>query len=302
MADELLRKLVELRKRTSGANREDPPTEQIITTTTTLHTTTRLPDSAPPPPPCAGSSPGAAGSSSGSGASGGPTWSEPRPTYTVDAAGEAQYLRPAREEEEKDPVSEGAKARDRPKGRIDGYGPDGQPERDACWQCGSRDPWHTAANCPENPKNKLLAGLCERPGCKKAQHTDFLTCWDCRKYRRNTERHPPERPPSYHPTPGGGAGGYGAGPNTYRSPYQTGQSAPPHPKRWYYVSPASSLPGGTYTYNSLRRHLEPQGGWSATDSWGQGSFQGFVEPEPALKRTVQAGLRRPDGSLPVYYD
>ena len=197
----------------------------------------------------------------------------------------------------------GPKARDRPKL---GGGPSGAgklPPQEACWHCGSRDPDHLSELCPELPRNKLTAGICERPRCQKPRHPDYVTCWECRKYRRNTERYVLEATPPYIPPATGGAtDGYGTGPNAHRSDYSTGQSAPPHPKRWYYVSASTTLPPGTYTYNSLRRHLESQGGWSATDRWSQGSYQGFVEAEPALKRTVQAGLRRPDGSLPVYYD
>ena len=63
MEDELLRRLTELRKRTGGANPEDPQAEQLLTTTTSLTTTTRFSASVAPQQSSAGLSSADRGSS-----------------------------------------------------------------------------------------------------------------------------------------------------------------------------------------------------------------------------------------------
>lgn len=133
-----------------------------------------------------------------------------------------------------------------------------------CWFCGNRRPNHTVLDCPQHPHNKGKDGICERPGCSRPQEPGFVTCLACRRYRRNVERVTPAPPPPYLSAGGEGAGisqPAPAGPVQYWSGYDTGSSAPPHPKRWHYVSPACSIPAGSYTYNALRRAVDPQGGW-----------------------------------------
>ena len=87
------------------------------------------------------------------------------------------------------------------------------------------------------------------------------------------------------------------GPRTY-DPGTSGSG-----KRWYFLSAEHQpfFPGGVYSYIALSSAIRGIGGWEVTDAWGQGSFQGFTQQEPATGRAVRAGLVREDGSVPTWY-
>ena len=55
---------------------------------------------------------------------------------------------------------------------------------------------------------------------------------------------------------------------------------------------------GIYTYFALRTRIEQAGGWSVTDAWGNGSYMGFRDCEPAVRRWIQS-LTAQELLLPV---
>ena len=61
-------------------------------------------------------------------------------------------------------------------------------------------------------------------------------------------------------------------------------------KSWYAVLPGyqQDVTPGIYAYKSLTRIIRGRGGWDLTESWGPGSYLGFVSSDPAIRRLADA--------------